>query len=952
MRILITLLLISANTLAAKNTNVQTRWQELFYLVGQEIRVLENAKNKGPDLRYRLLEAYSERLKLIHEKNNTEFLKAAKTQNVLAQKESFFLETRLTYQKVKDYGHAILKDYPRYRRVPEVYYTLGLNSRDFGKDNITESYLLKTLSLLTIKDASLKHHTMSALADHYYNEKEFNKAVSYYEKVIKNEDDDWLTKHLYNLSWCYLKTRNFEAAISTLHRSYFLAKDERYINIKDQILDNLGSFHVYTGSIQEGLDFYLDNEKDPSPYLITFARRAFEKGHEKETEKIFAAAEKLQGKGYSAELKEELLHAYLDFYRHYNRISDHLEASDRLTKYYLSEAKKEAKAKDRYPVAMKEDAIEKMRSTAGYLQLRLAKDMKRDTAIYNKDELRMVLSYFDLLTELDVNKRDEYFYFRGETYFSVHAFKKAAPHYVSCVELSGKNKNLEQARKCIDSLLSLTSQEALPQNENNKYLAFAYENHIKLWPRDDKSEQIYPKLFALYMSEKNDVDSTRILKLYHTSYPEKLDHQQQLMTEKLDHYIETKNTAMLATWIKEFRQGFLKFPAEKVNQTELVLGQILFMNYQEMAKSGEKIKAAEGFESIYKDPIYPRKIKSEAAYFASLSYLDAGDTLKSYTWLGEALPLMTKEEKMSYRDDQLKMTERYYLLQDTTRAMGLAEIFLKYHCSFKDKVQDRFYEVALMMSLVNDKPAEAERLIKTYPSCLSETNTSRDYQRIYDYHAKMGDFFPLKQFVTRHTQFKDQYILTLQNWFWDKTDYNTRALILAEFKKIPSEEAKTIFNEIAMYQNFMKETENLMDKVIWDKEFFDAAAFNSVLGQYLKDVQQVKNQYESLTGSTQINLALKLLARYQYFFQQVSLKIKTLRPQNMSPEVYKDFSVAMNQVAMKFDRLSLNYQTSVKSAVSTKKLLTSGTRSLASVEGIENPIMSFTSGLTMDFIKE
>jgi hypothetical protein len=945
-------LLLSANTFAAKNTNVQTRWQELFYLVNQEIKVLENAKNKGPDLRYRLLEAYSEKLKLIHEKNNNEFLKAAKTQNVNASKENFFLESRLFYQKVKEFGHAILKDHPRYKRVPEVYYTLALNSRDFGRDNITEKYLLTTLSLLTIKDANLKHHAMSALADHYYNEKEFTKAVSYYEKVIKNDADDWQTKHLFNLSWCYLKTRSFDAAIETLHKSYFLSKDARYINIKDQVLENLGSFHVYTGRVNEGLDFYLTNEKDPSQYLITFARRAYEKGHEKETEKIFAAAEKLQGNGYSPELKEELLHAYLDFYRHYSRISDHLEASDRLTKYYLSEAKKDPKARDRFPVAMKDDAIEKMRSTAGYLQLRLAKDMKRDTAIYNKDELKMVLSYFDLLTLIDIKKVDEYHYFRGETYFSVHAFKEAAPQYVACTELSGKAKNLDLARKCINSLLSLTGQEALSEIENNKFLAFAYENHIKLWPRDEKSEQIYPKLFALYMTGKSDSDSTRVLRLYHKSYPEKLEHQQQLMTEKLDQYIETKNTPMLATWIKEFRQGFLNFPVEKVNQTELVLGQILFMNYQELAKAGEKVKAAEGFESIYKDPIYPRKIKSEAAYFASLSYLDAGDTLKSYTWLGEALPLMTKEEKMSYREDQLKMTERYYLLQDTTRSMGLAEIFLKYHCSFKDKTQDRFYEVAMMMSLVNDKPDEAERMIKTYQGCLSESHINRDYQRVFDYHSKVGDFFPLKNFVSRHPNFKDQYILTLQNWFWDKTDYNTKVLILAEFKKIPSEEAKTIYQEIGMYQKFMRETEALMDKVIWEREVFDAAAFNQALTQYLKDVQQVKNQYENLTGSSQINLALKLLARYQHFFHQVALKIKTLRPQNMSAEIYKDFSAAMGQVAMKFDRLSLNYQTSVKSTVSSKQLLTSGTRSLASVEGIENPIMSFTSGLTMDFAKE
>lgn len=43
-----------------------------------------------------------------------------------------------------------------------------------------------------------------------------------------------------------------------------------------------------------------------------------------------------------------------------------------------------------------------------------------------------------------------------------------------------------------------------------------------------------------------------------------------------------------------------------------------------------------------------------------------------------------------------------------------------------------------------------------------------------------------------------------------------------------------------------------MDKVIWDKEVFDAQKFNLALSQYLKDVQMVKNQFENLTGSPRL----------------------------------------------------------------------------------------------------
>jgi tetratricopeptide (TPR) repeat protein len=173
-----------------------------------------------------MLELHSEKLKLIHEKNNKEFLEKSKLSNVTKDKESFFKETRAYYKVSKDFGLKILKDFPNSNIRPEVLFAMALNSRDYGLDHITEKYLLESISLVSDPHHSLRHHAETALADCYYNDKRYQDAVNYYERVVRKVQDEWLSKHYLNVSWCYLKIKEFDKAIVAIRKSYFLSKNK------------------------------------------------------------------------------------------------------------------------------------------------------------------------------------------------------------------------------------------------------------------------------------------------------------------------------------------------------------------------------------------------------------------------------------------------------------------------------------------------------------------------------------------------------------------------------------------------------------------------------------------------------------------------------------------------------------------------------------------------------
>ncbi len=928
------------------------RWTVLMNLVSKEIKILENAKNKGPELKYRILELYSERLKLLHEKNSKDFMEKSKTAKVSQNKDSYFKETREYYEYTKQFGNQLLKEYPVARIRGQLLFAMALNSRDYGRDNITEKYLLETISLVKDPHHSLRHHAETALADFYYNEKRFQDAISYYEKVITKTEDEWLPKHSFNLAWCYLQVQEFDKAIKAIRDSYALSKNRQYVNINDQVLDNIGSFYVYAGRPLEGLEFYLKNEKDPIPYLIPMAKKASTKGHEKESEEILEVTQKLVDKNGWFHYQEELFHSYLDFYRHYNRFSDHEQTSRSMVAYYK---KAETDKKLKLKTDLKEDSIEKMRTLAGFLQEKLSKDMKEDGGSYKEQEMTIVLNYFHHLIALDPSRKVEYLYFRGETFFSVRRYVDAASAYIGCVKEAKLVKNDTYSHKAFNSLLSLTGMEVMQKTLNTKYLVFAYSEHIGLWPRNEKSELIYPKLFEIYRQAGLDDRASIVLRAYNKYYPVHLAEQQILMTKVLDLFIDRKETKKLAAWIHEFKAGFLSLSKETIEKTEITLGNMLFLEYQALAKQGNRVAAAKGFQSIYENPLYTAKVKSQSAFFAALTYLELSETEKSYQWQVLAFQSMTPEERLSKRDEQLKMTERTYKLQDFQTSFKMSVFFLKHFCSLKDDIQNRLYEVAVMTALVEENAEGAENVIRINSNCLKKPE-SREIAlaQLYSFFEKTGNFRALRLHVHRYPseEFKNQYRFTLQKWYWERSSLNLKEQIRQEFRALKNPEVMVWLKEIEDFKNAEKLLIELKDEVIWEQLVFDGEAYNKALEKHLLKVQSFKQHYQHLTSSTQTDLAILSTRMFSSLYLNLGEKISNIKPKGMNAETLKDFSVAMKQVGGQFLGESRQFDSQLTKALKEKVTLAWGSRSIASVEQIENPVFSFFTGLTMDKSRE
>lgn len=131
---------------AATTEPAGKKWESLMTIINQEIQTIRSSTVSGPELRHRLFELYSEKIKLIKEKENNIFLKADPKRIAEKGKDYFFKSSTEQFNNAQNFGLKIVQDYPQYAKNNEIYYALAVNSRDYGTGKDSEKLLLLSQS--------------------------------------------------------------------------------------------------------------------------------------------------------------------------------------------------------------------------------------------------------------------------------------------------------------------------------------------------------------------------------------------------------------------------------------------------------------------------------------------------------------------------------------------------------------------------------------------------------------------------------------------------------------------------------------------------------------------------------------------------------------------------------------------------------------------------------------
>lgn len=924
----------------------QERWKKLMVLIDSEIKTIKGNRYSGAELKHRLFELYSEKIKLIKEKENLNLLKSDITVVQKNGKESFFKSSQEQYKTAQSYAITIINQHPKYERIAEIYYAMAINSRDYGTASDTERFL-KLAITHSKPDSKTLYGSRTALAEYYYNNKRYDEAIDYYAHVLKNTNDEWYGKHLYNASWCHLKQRNFKKALELIKNSFETSKEKKYVSMREQVLNAIGIFFVQADATYDGIAFFENQTNPSSTYLIMLAQSSMNKNNFSMTDDVLKAALKDTKKRKQANDEIKVRLAQLDIYRESKKDELFFDTANNILDLY----KKNSLNKDDVFIAQN-----KIKEVAGFMQINLVKDKNKDVVEYNKEDYKKIMRYFDILATLDKDNKKLYRYYQGETALSAQDYQTALKYYVRAIKNAKIKKEKDDiTRKSFDAMLTTIELAKLSKAKEDEYAIFTFKNFLSFYPTSDKSQAIYQKLFNKYFEKKDVKKAINALIVYSYHYKSDENIHREMLTQVLDLYIKEKNTDKLALWINKIEKGYLNFSNEYIQNSIAVLGSLLFDKYQEMEKKGKIKEAMNGYESIYDSKKYPKRTKAEAAYAISALNLEQNKSKASAKWLTKSIELYDDKDLIKITPSLFTLANGHRLLQNFETSTEIAKNISKRFCSQKFKNKEDFYQL-LNENLIIEQNAVNE-LIKIeddFSKCLisdkviTETVTlnmnrlvlADQYNSIISYYKAHEDITEIQDTLKRYLIFKF---------------YQSPELVKKDLLSLDS--IKEFSSTISHYQEVLDLIKTINEtKFDFSKEDkFNEDKFNQELEGHFATIAKLNNQAIALSKSSTPNevfLIQKVLNKP--YFSLVN-SIKNFQPQGVDSQYLAGFAQGMRQITesltskgLQIDREKVTFLEKNNYFFQTQKNVIVGEEKELSIEQKLYPHSSLSFSNTLD----
>lgn len=219
-------------------TEYLTHFSESNAIVSAKSLIKKHRGTKlEPELRHRLADLY------IRESKTRNFL-----DQVLKKKgKDLSKEFESVPEKQKALRNAILelqiieKSYPRYSRMDEVFYSMGMSYMKLGSVDLAERPFLNLVRKYT--KSHLVQEGNLALAEVYYYQKNYKNAESYFTKLTVDPKHNAQTYSFYKRAWSRFYQHKYEPAFQDMKSAYTISLNNKHLfNVTTDVINDLPLF--------------------------------------------------------------------------------------------------------------------------------------------------------------------------------------------------------------------------------------------------------------------------------------------------------------------------------------------------------------------------------------------------------------------------------------------------------------------------------------------------------------------------------------------------------------------------------------------------------------------------------------------------------------------------------------------------------------------------------------
>ncbi len=871
----------------------EIKWNQILNLTNEEIKFLEK-KDAKPENTLRLIEAYSERLKLIFEKENNNYLTKSENQ----EKSFFFKNTQEEYERIEKIGKKASEEIYDCGIRSQILYRLAVNSKNYGNSKSLEEYLLEAIEPCSNVKKSTSYFAEEMLADYYMNNQKFTQAITHFTSIINKKPlDKFVVRNYYQLAWAYLKTSKPKEALASLERGYGLMIRTESTQFKDQIMRLKMILFISNNKIEEGINFFnrLRDPQEKITYLLLFAEACRKSGKKSDTFKILSLAnesvEKNNFHQRSIEVKRESLLAFEEFkmFDEYLRLQRGIWGTDKKLKAVSTE--------------LKDEVLTSLKKITNYLDALIKKDKFQDNLTKNPDILNLYDDYLRELIFLDPENKSEYYYFLAESYFMEKMFTLASKYYLSSL-LAGSQKNSEERKvKAFNALFNIAkiaNDSNIEDSSLQKNLDASFELYLKLNPKGDYASDIFPSIISRFIKNEKFEDAISQIEQFSKLAPSKTESQQILELELIDKIVEKKQLSLLIQEAYKIRTGFLGFDKSKSEQIDENLSKLIFSRKESDPKNAKNSEHNQINLKILKDDRIPNSIKSIAAINLASYYSLRNDPNNSRKIFEFSLNNMRRRDLLENKKKIIDQLLLYALIQDFPFAEKNSKKFLIKVCDDRDSLNDSLFRIYLNILNAGSMTLEKIKSLNDLKGCLSQNEIFQNEIStiISDYIlSNLNNYHEVNALLSYNS--KEEFVKALRKEIM--TNYYLKILTLDNLKKIslntPGLGLRNNLLDLTSLEQLTKETKNFRNNNIWEEKEFNPDRFNSHLETYLNKLAQKISLSNSLMKSEDPEIVLQglnVVCELTFIAHQ---KISNLNPQGLDQEIKDDFLKEMFKIS-------------------------------------------------------
>jgi hypothetical protein len=904
--------------------NVEEKRKELIGVINEELvelnRLNKQIGARKPSLLLRMAELYLEKARLINEAENRAWLQMSPEERLRKDEKSYFNESRKNYINAQKTCYFMLKRFKNFKGKGEVYYILAFNAKEFQQQNRARDFFKKALKY-SRPGSETNTKAKLALAEFYYNNKEYKKAEPLYVDALKKRGQRWWTKDAYNLSWCFFRNGKKQKAINLMNRVHALSGDSNYVDIRDMVERDLAYFYSASGQTKNAIDFYRKVGKNVSSNLLKVGK--FLKSKAKYGPAEGALSEALK---YSKDQRElaAIGVELLELYDRFGRVRDHLKVCE-----VLYELKKTNQLDERqieklkYHVAKMSALLQKQVVAKTYKSLKKIRNSKAKYAT----------RYFELQAKLEGKTNQKSIFHAAETQYAIGSYDTAASLYDQSYMVALAKGDKKIVRLSLDGLMASLGGKGISQATTDKYLDKTYAAYLKENPKSKRSDKIYQRLFSEHHKKGDLENAEKVLNEYLFHFPRKHAQHEAMLGRIMDGYRKKGNKPKISYWVGKINSGDIKVTKAYAKKLRLVLLSMQFDKVQKFSTEGDKVSALRGYMEIFNSAGSSPDAKKNAAYNVAVLYHEMGNKTKTYEWVMLALGKMNGSDVKRYESSLLLIGTGLFDARETQKAAEVYEASLKKICKVRSKNKVAFYRNSSVLYLADGNIEKALELVKLGGKCGIPSNVKSEMSLdILDEAASQGRWSYVKTMVDvlekqlknsadliyPAAKLRDVYLSRGRIGQAKKMDKKIKDLYqkaIVQRRKVPLE----ALDVIASY-----EVENLIDiskEIESQKLKFPEKSYNRALKKKFSLLDKLTTKAVKLfnigSGVGMIH-GYKILAES---YQQMANEVTKFKPPGKAKEYIASFQKSMRSIASPIGNKAQDYRIEARNKIVNNKIL-------------------------------